>query len=256
MVDRGFGINLERGTLTRTTSQHSILSPVNDVANVVNPISDPSHHIFFPYFGGSDDRVALRFVLQLAGNINVTATIVHVVYLPDASADPGIALPAVAARRDLPRNLSRSQVPTLSSSESTTSLAAPDVDSAFFQSLQDSLPAELQSRVVFESVSTPQPLQYTVSKARLEVGLSSKNAGDLVVIGRGLRDRRPYIRAELVRVLDTLGVPSGAGAETRRCLGDVAEAVIVSNVKASVLVFQAGGKALKREHEARLQHDE
>ena len=249
MVDRGFGLGLDR-SLTRTASAYSIRK--NEAANVVNPISDPSHHIFFPYFGGSDDRVALRFVLQLVGNINVTATIVHVIYSPDASADPGIELPAVAARRDLPRNLSHSQVPTLmSASASTTSLVAPDADSAFFQTLQDSLPNELQSRVVFESVRTSQPLQYTVSKARLEVGLSPKNAGDLVVIGRGLRDCRPYIRTELVRVLDTLGVPSGAGDESRKCLGDVAEAVIVSNVKASVLVLQAGGKILTREQEAR-----
>jgi len=175
------------------------------------------------------------------------------------AADPHLQLPPVVARRDLPRNLSHSQVPTLntveSASASTTSLVAADADSTFFQSLQDSLPREIQNRVLFETVKTPQPLQYTVSKARLEVGLSPKNAGDLVVLGRGLRDIRPHIRSELVRVLDSLGAPSGAGVETRKCLGDIAEAIIVSNVKASVLVFQAGGKVLKKEHATRLRQE-
>lgn len=259
MINRGFGYNVERG-LTRTSSFRSIRSrKTTDVANVINPISDPSHHIFFPFFGGSDDRVALRFVLQLATNINVTATIVQVIYSTEAAADPHLQLPPVVARRDLPRNLSHSQVPTLntveSASASTTSLVAADADSTFFQSLQDSLPREIQNRVLFETVKTPQPLQYTVSKARLEVGLSPKNAGDLVVLGRGLRDIRPHIRSELVRVLDSLGAPSGAGVETRKCLGDIAEAIIVSNVKASVLVFQAGGKVLKKEHATRIRQE-
>jgi hypothetical protein len=253
MVNRGFG-NLDRG-LTRTAS----FRKTTDIVNVINPISDPSHHIFFPFFGGSDDRVALRFVLQLATNINVTATIVQVIYSTEATADPELQLPAVVARRDLPRNLSQSHVPTLntaaSASASTTSLVATDADSTFFQTLEDSLPREIQNRVIFETVKTPQPLQYTVSKAKLEVGLSPKNAGDLVVLGRGLRDIRPHIRSELVRVLNTMGVPSGAGTETRRCLGDIAEAMIVSNVKASVLVFQAGGKVLEKERAACLRQE-
>ncbi|KAF8541958.1 Sodium/hydrogen exchanger family-domain-containing protein [Trichophaea hybrida] len=253
MVNRGFG-NLDRG-LTRTAS----FRKTTDIVNVINPISDPSHHIFFPFFGGSDDRVALRFVLQLATNINVTATIVQVIYSTEATADPELQLPAVVARRDLPRNLSQSHVPTLntvaSASASTTSLVATDADSTFFQTLEDSLSREIQNRVVFETVKTPQPLQYTVSKAKLEVGLSPKNAGDLVVLGRGLRDIRPHIRSELVRVLSTMGAPSGAGTETRRCLGDIAEAMIVSNVKASVLVFQAGGKVLEKERAACLHQE-
>lgn len=35
-------------------------------------------HIFLPFFGGPDDRLALRFVVQLCANPNITATIVRV----------------------------------------------------------------------------------------------------------------------------------------------------------------------------------
>ena len=35
-------------------------------------------HIFLPFFGGPDDRLALRFVVQLCANPNITATVVRV----------------------------------------------------------------------------------------------------------------------------------------------------------------------------------
>ncbi|CCF41843.1 hypothetical protein CH063_12006, partial [Colletotrichum higginsianum] len=38
-----------------------------------------SHHIFMPYFGGADDKFALRLVLQLCEKHNATATVVHFV---------------------------------------------------------------------------------------------------------------------------------------------------------------------------------
>jgi hypothetical protein len=247
MVNRGFG--LDRLPLHRTASFHSMRSrKQSELANVVSPILDPSHHIFFPFFGGADDRAALRFVLQLASNINVTATIVRVVYSADA-ADPGLEFPPATSRRDLPRNLSHTHVPLVTGvdeSESASTTTAADADSAFFQSMQDSLPRAVQNRVVFETVKTPQPLRYVVGKARAEVG-QSKNAGDLIVLGRGLKNPAAHIRSELVEVLEALGVPSGTGADSRRCLGDVAEACIVANVKASLVVFQADGRMLESE---------
>jgi hypothetical protein len=256
MVNRGFGSNMEQ-QLTRSASHHSIHSHKNlgAACTVFSPISDPSHHIFFPFFGGVDDRVALRFVLQMVNNTNVTATIVHIEYSAEAAADPSFQLPPAAAatgRRDLPRSLSLSHVPTLHSQteETQSSSDFEDNDRIFFQCVQESLLATRYSdRVVFESVKTPQPLQYAVVKAKSEVGLSLKNAGDLIVLGRNIRSRsnRSYIRSELVNVLSFLEAPSGAGTETRKCLGDVAEAIIVANVRASILVFQAGGSILKKE---------
>jgi hypothetical protein len=61
--------------MNRTVTGLSMRS-ARDVT-ISTPIADRSHHIFFPYFGGADDRVALRFVLQLAQNPTVTATIIY-----------------------------------------------------------------------------------------------------------------------------------------------------------------------------------
>lgn len=264
MINRGFGGDILEKTLSRTTSHISIRSrKATDVLAPIVPVVDQSHHIFFPFFGGVDDCVALRFVLQLASNKNVTATITRIVYKPDARTelDLQLPLPAQVHRRDLPRGLSTTNIPTKlsrgdtgiasssgdhSTSGSSSGVEVQDSDSNFFQSMADSIPETLSQRVVFETIETNQPLHYAIVKAREEVGQSSKNAGDLIVVGRSQRDYGlSQIREELVSVLESLGVPSGAGAETRKCLGDVAEAVIVSGIKASVLVLKAGGRALE-----------
>lgn len=42
------------------------------------PVTNRSHHIFFPYLGGHDDDFALMLVLQLCEKQDATATIIHV----------------------------------------------------------------------------------------------------------------------------------------------------------------------------------
>ncbi|RBQ86154.1 hypothetical protein VDGD_04796 [Verticillium dahliae] len=42
------------------------------------PVTNRSHHIFFPYLGGYDDDFALMLVLQLCEKQDATATIIHV----------------------------------------------------------------------------------------------------------------------------------------------------------------------------------
>jgi hypothetical protein len=210
-----------------------------------------------PFFGGVDDRVALRFVLQLAENTNITATIVHIAYSSSGVAAPGIKQLSPTFRRDLPRRLSGSQAPSsegdteeirrMEKCEVSTPSITNDSDATFFQTMSDSLAGNIADRVVFERVVTQQPLQYMIAKAREEVGLSPRNGGDLVVLGRSVGSGNRPIRPELKDVLVSLGFPSGAGAETRKCLGDVAEAAIVANVKASMLVIQAGGRCRERE---------
>ncbi|RPB25878.1 hypothetical protein L211DRAFT_821785 [Terfezia boudieri ATCC MYA-4762] len=247
LVDRGFG-GLER-TLARSTSMRSIRSRKN-MDSTVSPVTDPSHHIFFPYFGGDDDRLALRFVLQLCGNTNVTATIVHIVFRKDANAKvPELTLPApaalsstagIATRRDLPRGLSLSHVPTVAKDDDQNAPSeVASTEEIFFKSIVDSIPPSIANRVYHERIETNQVLQYTLVKAREELDGSKKNAGDLIVLGRGRKEHRPYIRQELVSILNALNHPSGAGSEMRNCLGDVAEAAIVANIRASVLVVQA-----------------
>ena len=183
------------------------------------PLLNQSHHVFLPFIGGFDDRVALRFVLRLARNPNVTATIVHV-----KSVD-GVSQRADEMKEHIGSgNKDRGKLATTSSQEMIS-----NQDQAFFTTMADSLSGKLRDRVLFKSIDTAQPLRDSVEQARAEVGLSSESAGDLVVVGRHQRARTP-ISGHHISTEDELA----------QSLGNIAEAMITSHLKASVLVIQAG----------------
>ena len=75
-VNNGFGA-LPREEMHRLTRMPTNPSLRNNSSPATAPLMDRSHHLFFPFIGGEDDRVALRFVLRLAKNPNVTATIME-----------------------------------------------------------------------------------------------------------------------------------------------------------------------------------
>lgn len=194
----------QRLKLTRTYSNVS-LGSTRDKA-VTAPITDKSHHIFFPFFGGNDDKTALRLVLQLAKNPQVTATIMYF-DIPDSVWQ---SLPSSASRP-----VSREQ------------------DAAFFAALRASLPAELANRVVFSTVTSTAPVTDVIANASIEVGQSPRNAGDIVVLGRNVA-----MNAVLDRSANTDEIRSSSGAA--ETLGVLAEKVWEAKLRASVLIVKAG----------------
>ncbi|KAK0648005.1 sodium/hydrogen exchanger family protein [Cercophora newfieldiana] len=59
----------------RLTRTYSFSDVKNDIPTTV-PVTNLSHHVFLPYFGGADDQLALIVVLQLCERTDVTATVV------------------------------------------------------------------------------------------------------------------------------------------------------------------------------------
>ncbi|KAF4634774.1 hypothetical protein G7Y89_g3327 [Cudoniella acicularis] len=228
--NRGFGgpsIHEPR-TLTRTTSGVSFRSHRD---RPTLPVADRSHHVYFPFFGGADDRVALRFVLQLAQNTNITVTIIHFNMStqsePRESRSPEIAGDAVAA--------SGSSRLTISERLDTETLYATAArDATLLHTLRDSLPAAQLNRVVFVDVATTTPVADCINHACQEIGQSPKNAGDLIVVGRGRHAR--------MLELEQNGT---VGSEMRKTLGIVAESLISGGIAGSVLVMQAGAREIE-----------
>ncbi len=209
-VNNGFGQVRAKKALRRVPTTLSLRSTTGPV---VPPIIDRSHHILLPFFGGPDDRVALRFVLRLARNSNVTATIINV--------------------------NTRGSAKALESQTGERATEGPSYENelAFFNTIKDSLPRELESRVLFSTVNTEHPLRDIVDIAHAETGLSPQNAGDIVIVGRGVR---AVARDLLRREVETLRAADGAVLGTDAGLGVVAESIIGGDVNASVLVIQAG----------------
>jgi hypothetical protein len=232
-VNRGFGGPLvqEPRTLTRTVSGLSLRSQREPV---IQPIADRSHHVYFPFFGGNDDRVALRFVLQLAQNSNVTATIIH--FISPLQSKPSQSPEVIS---EITRATSGPINSTLAISERVDTeviYANTAQDTALLHTLRDSLPQSLSNRVVFVDVPTTSPVTDSLRHARQEVAQSPRNAGDLIVVGRG--KHAPFASAENEPGL------SAPAVEMRKTLGIVAETLISGGVRGSVLVIQATGKGL------------
>ncbi|KAJ4390371.1 hypothetical protein N0V85_007286 [Neurospora sp. IMI 360204] len=214
-IDNGFGGFGPRSSqpqgLTRSksgVSLHSQNRHTTPALATYPTITDRTHHVFLPFIGGADDRVALRLVLQLARNANVTATIVRLKYQNPSS-------------------------------------AADDEDATLLATLRDSsLPQEIASRVVFEESNLTEGknnlTETVLGLAKVTVGQKKGGAGDVVVVGRrhGKADTEAVAGASSSRV----DVAGGSGLDLAKTVGAVAEGLVTGAVAASVLVVQAGGK--------------
>ncbi|KAL8768544.1 MAG: hypothetical protein Q9209_005229 [Squamulea sp. 1 TL-2023] len=190
------------------------------------PLADRAHHILFPFFGGLDDRIALRFVLRLARNPEVTATILF------------MDVDQSAAREDVSSPTETSHKGGVVNVAASSSQESVEQEKSFFVAMSDSLSSELESRVVFDMVNTTQPLHDLFQRAQSEVGQSPRNSGDLIVLGRS-HESRSNFRTETQRLLGTVNQTRLPGSDVNHVLGDIAYALIATEVKASLLVVQA-----------------
>jgi len=227
-INNGFGgmPRIERPALSRALSSLSIRSS----RETTLPVADKSHHVFLPFFGGVDDRASLRFVLQLARNKNVSATIARFNW-PSADHDDVAHAPEVNVAGSSDAELFEGKaVPSRTHAKTIEEASAHDL--ALISMLQASLPGELAGRVTFQEVNVTSgtALREALSLARRTVGQSPKNSGDIVAVGR--RHAR----------LDDSAAEDGA--DLRRTIGVVADQMVAASLKASTLVIQAGGRGL------------
>ena len=167
-IDNGFGgqKSLARPGLTRKQTTLSLRETISHSGPSI-PLQDQGHHLFLPFFGTLDDIAALHLVLQLVRDPSVTATVVYY-HLEDA--------------------INTTQSPEKDSS--TNGLATTSHAATIFQSIQETLPAALSERVLFESssISSGNSIESIIAKAKSEVGQNPKNAGDLIVLGRNTNE--------------------------------------------------------------------
>ncbi|KAJ5290726.1 uncharacterized protein N7443_010979 [Penicillium atrosanguineum] len=159
--------------------------------------------------GGEDDRFALRFVLQLVQNEQVTATIIQVGRLHTEATK--------TASGNIPND-----------SQS---------DLVFFETLRDSVPRELQERVVFQPLGARGGITDESSLAlavvRTDLAQLSNKSGSIVVVGRRSRVSGSDI---------AVPIDESIGPDTLCALGPVAVAMVQpeNKILSSVLVLQAG----------------
>ena len=164
-INKGFSGTLKQRhpALTRRVSTVSLRSSHRDPASTIR--TDRSHHIFMPYFGGADGRVALRLLLQLAENPDITATVIH--------------YPASGVEQ---QNVS----PSKEGSNQLSLQRSIESDAAFFATVQRSMSPDLDSRVVLDTSASSSPTIDAIAKAQTEIGQNPKNGGDIIIVARNV----------------------------------------------------------------------
>ncbi|KAK4549997.1 hypothetical protein LTR36_002964 [Oleoguttula mirabilis] len=200
-INKGFGGSLEQSpaALTRRIIAKSGRGTQRDLITEL-PSVDRSHHIFMPFFGGPDGQAALRLVLQLADNPEITATMVHYQIKGEDVVSEHVTLKGVP------------------DGKIRVSTSGDETDEQFFVTLQRTLPEDLRSRLTFRTIISYDPVQDAVANAQAEVGQKPGNGGDIIMVGRN------------IDMVETQG---------SSCLGLVADVMLERDVKASMVVIQA-----------------
>ena len=208
-VNNGFGGQTRYGPrrLSRTLTGVSLRSRPDTAPT---PANKQGHHIFLAYFSSSDDRAAMRFVLQLARDPSVTATIVH--FKTDASNTEDMDLSLIASRN----STSSTQAVT---SAPTEAIPLRERSQRFVASIRASLSAEVASRIAFENEECTDVKEAVLDKASIVFKASGQNAGNLIAIG--------------CNSIDKYG----------SCLGVVGDTLVENGIQASLIVLHAGRKS-------------
>lgn len=230
-INNGFGSQAKREPRVLTQAKSRIsLGSTHGLPSVA--VIDRHHHVFLPFYGGPDDRAAMRFVLRLARNPSVTATIFFVNIL-----DP--LLKRGSSVEPTPNNPSDpSSLTTARTDITEAQITFYEQEKAFWLGVRDALPPDLAPRVLFDTVLADKPLHDTLARAQAEMASSAAahSAGDLIVLGRGSGSVGGF-RAEMLGLLKQARKTKCTGSQ---CLGEVAQMFIGMEVEASLLVVRAG----------------
>jgi hypothetical protein len=238
-ISAGFGGSLPRDIHAPLDRSIGRLSARGRTGLPTLPLTDKSHHIFFPFFGGADDQAAMQFVLQVAQNPNVTLSIVHFTLQASDDVDEiSPTLPATAQVRSTFSRMTSKANKTEKRPEpegNRTSKVIDDVtaqDLALLAAVRKSPPGELAGRITVTEINTTIGTAPTdaLSQATQLIDKSPNNAGDIIVTGR----RHP--------ALGDQGLDGGY--DLWRTIGVVGNEMAVSDVKASILVIQAARRRM------------
>ncbi|KAJ7639440.1 Sodium/hydrogen exchanger family-domain-containing protein [Roridomyces roridus] len=185
-------------------------------------------HLFLPFIGGPDDRLALSFLVQLCRNPGVRATVVWVHKTDGGAEEPRspVTHQTVAA------------ADTIYGQHNTqTRLASDTADNVLwdrFARPADATNAVALERITFTKQNSAEPLHKIVE---LVEAAQATNRNLLVVLGRSRRMAVESHVNELQKLISGKG--AAIGSSVAKTVGDVGAALVASGTRASLLVMQA-----------------
>ncbi|KAL5527777.1 hypothetical protein ACEPAG_6578 [Sanghuangporus baumii] len=211
-----------------------------DVSNGIGDLD--GHHLFLPFFGGPDDRLALELLVQLCTNPTVSATVIRIHVTEESTAEDAGVERMDTIEEEKAVALSNFTVAGPGTSTADTHYGAQTTQTRMQSVTADDLvwnryaskntssshlpPSTLDalSRISFQTVSSSQPLHAALTRA-------AQVPETITIAGRGRRLARESHRAELKRLLIASGHAArdagAAGGEMSRTVGDVAAAFLL-----------------------------
>ncbi|KAG1789268.1 Sodium/hydrogen exchanger family-domain-containing protein [Suillus plorans] len=223
-----------------------------DVALFIDPAgtgTGSARHIFCPFFGGPDDRLALEFVVQLCTNPRMSATVVRMSksstetaaverpLLVHLDGKESLDMPDLAYQMPVSSNVAfpdtvygQTNAEMQFQSETANNfLWGRYANSQLPYDAPSSLRAAL-SRIEFSESSSPLPLHSAIQFA-------SAHKPVLIVVGRSRRLAGEDHTSELHQILKERG---SVGQDViRKTIGDPATAFVASGCATAVVVLQA-----------------
>ncbi|CAG8444746.1 3449_t:CDS:2 [Ambispora leptoticha] len=210
--------------------------------------------VFFPFFGGVDDREALIFVTRLIEHPYVTATILRIkksteptvndtsLIVTDSNFDSNntgnqdeITSDALPTRPSLTHQISSATIPIVDNNKVDRGIseeADQNLITSFFGVGRGTLISN--SRITYKEIVSATPMQTAIQRAKEVVSRK-----DLVIVGRGRANAAISHREEWVEVIKNIGMMGYSHDNlTRKTLGLLAEGLLIGGVPASVLVIQ------------------
>ncbi|KAI0786158.1 Sodium/hydrogen exchanger family-domain-containing protein [Abortiporus biennis] len=221
------------------------------------------YHLFVPFFGGPDDRLALEFAVQMCSqNPRISASIVRVVKVESSDDEEelrqSIEKPEIAhldgGDQHVRENMLTIQSTThgafpdtvYGNANTQTRLQSETADNILWARYTSHNSEPLQ-RITFKDLPTSTPLHSTIQQIRTLLPHSHATAsgsGDtstarlLVVCGRSRRLAVESHHQELKTILEEYK-SSTYGVLVSKTAGDVAASVILSGTRANLVVMQA-----------------
>ncbi|KDQ30912.1 hypothetical protein PLEOSDRAFT_1062891 [Pleurotus ostreatus PC15] len=204
-----------------------------------NNHSKSSRHLFLPFFGGPDDRLALDFVVRLCANPKVTASVVRLTKMD-------VERPAALAPVHTSKEMEEVNAITVASAvagipdtvygraDTEVRLQSDTADniawSRYTKPQGDDVHNAALSQIQFTELATPVPLHAMLSQVH------ALRDDVMLVTGRSRRLAVENHSLELKDIMEEHGV---IGTEVKKAIGDVATACVSVGCGSAVIVVQA-----------------
>lgn len=219
-----------------------------------------AQHLFLPFFGGPDDRLALSFLVQLCTNPSVTATVIRIQTTASTDLTPTNTLaPLISDQQQVSlayvlhvlifqsfifQHQTMAAADTIYGDHNTqTRLVSDTADTLLWDQFasssasRDPVISSALSRIRFDTREVAQPLHTVVDLVNGEISHPLSGRSLVVVTGRSRRMVVESHSAELAKLMTEKG--SNISSTVPKTLGDVGAAIIATGANASLLVMQA-----------------